>query len=275
MRFSGRSIRSRKHATLLGAAVALTFATTSLHAGTETQAPVSSEEANAAAMPESPEPPTTADPQRFSGREAIRAIIEKETATTRLPPDIAEAVVFVESRYDSSVVGRVGEIGLMQVRPETAAMLGFRGTTAELAKPEINIHYGVIYLSRAWRLAQGDLCRALMKYRAGHGEETMTPRSVIYCNRARNRLVAMNSPFAAPGAVAAIPPIPEPAAVAPTVNLSQSKPSQAAAIRPTEVYARYKQGTAAASRAFWTAHEARVRAINARIESKWRRVASR
>jgi hypothetical protein len=26
-----------------------------------------------------------------------------------------------------------------------------------------------------------------MKYRAGHGEEVMTPRSQIYCNRARNR----------------------------------------------------------------------------------------
>jgi len=46
-------------------------------------------------------------------------------------------------------------------------------------------------------------------------------------------------------------------------------------IRPTDVYARYKQGTQAASRAYWAAHEARIRAINARIESKWRRVASR
>src|ERR1700676_5442369 len=173
MRFSGHSIRSRGHATLLGAAVALTFASTSLQAGTETQAPVSAEEANAAATLESSEPSATTDPQRFSGRDALRSIIEKETATTKLPPDIAEAVVFVESRYDSSVVGRVGEIGLMQVRPEIAAMLGFRGSTTELAEPATNIHYGAIYLGRVWRLAQGDLCRALMKYRAGHGEETM------------------------------------------------------------------------------------------------------
>src|SRR5260370_42282423 len=106
MRFSRRSIRLRRHAALIGAAVALTFATTSPHAGTETQAPVSAEEANAAA-PESPEPPATADTQRL--REAIRAIIEKETATTRLPPDIAEAVGLVESRYESSVGGRAGQ----------------------------------------------------------------------------------------------------------------------------------------------------------------------
>ena len=103
--------------------------------------------------------------------------------------------MFVESDYNSSLVGKVGEIGLMQVRPETAAMLGFRGSLAELARPEINIHYGVTYLAEAWRLANGDLCRALMKYRAGHGEEKMSPRSEAYCSRARGHLAALHSPF--------------------------------------------------------------------------------
>src|SRR5262249_14411656 len=156
------------------------------------------------------------------------------------------------------------EIGLMQVRPETAAMLGFRGTTAELARPEINIHYGVIYLAAAWRRAEGDLCRALMKYRSGHGEETMTPRSVLYCNRARDRLLAMNSPFATSGAVATVTP-----------DSARASMTAAAKPRPTDVYANYKRGTTAASRAFWAAHEARIRAINAGIEAKWRRVAAR
>jgi hypothetical protein len=44
---------------------------------------------------------------------------------------------------------------------------------------------------------------------------------------------------------------------------------------PKAVYAQYKRGTAAASRAFWTAQEARVRAIKARLDAKWGRVASR
>jgi len=229
------------------------------------------------------EPPVPFAAPIFPARAVIRALIEKETAGRGLPADIAEAVVFVESRYDSSVIGSVGEIGAMQVRPETAAMLGFRGNDAELTRPEINIHYGVIYLAKAWRLAQGDLCRALMKYRAGHGEETMTPRSLIYCNRARNRLVAMNSPLAVPGAVAALP-VAEPASVPASrgsaaaeagARVKQAKSLPAAAVRPTAVYATYRQGTPAASRAFWAAHEARVRAISARIEAKWRRVASR
>ena len=76
----------------------------------------------------------------------------------------------IESAYDPTRIGGVGEIGLMQVRPQTAAMLGFSGCAGDLATPETNIHYGVKYLAGAWRRAGGDLCRTLMKYRAGHGD---------------------------------------------------------------------------------------------------------
>jgi len=201
-----------------------------------------------------------------SFRAAVRAMVEEEVRKTGLPADIADAVVYVESNYDPSVIGGVGEIGLMQIRPGTAAMLGFRGSTEELAKPEINIHYGVAYLSKAWRLADGDLCRTLMKYRAGHGEEVMTPRSVKYCNRARNHLAALGSPLATGG--------PTPPAIIPASALANNQP-KSLLISPKEVYAQYRQGTPAASRAFWAVHEARIRAIKERIESRWGRLASR
>lgn len=215
------------------------------------------DDATAAASTKPPETPRTL------ARTAIRAIIEQEAQKTDLPPDIAEAVVRVESGFDPAVIGGVGEIGLMQVRPGTAAMMGFRGTAADLAKPDVNIHYGVTYLSKAWRLADGDLCRALMKYRAGHREEVMSPLSVTYCNRARGYLASLGSPFATEGTTPLHLPAIAAAAPRPMVAL------------PPQIYARFRQGTPAASRAFWTAHEARIRAITARIESKWRRVASR
>jgi soluble lytic murein transglycosylase-like protein len=251
----------------IGIAAALTLAATALHAADDTTSAIDTA-------------PVSAQP--YPARALIRALIDKETAGSGLPADIADAVAFVESRYDSSVIGSVGEVGAMQVRPETAAMLGFRGSNAELAQPEINVHYGVIYLAKAWRLAQGDLCRALMKYRAGHGEESMTPRSVIYCNRTRNRLVAINSPFAAPvAAVAALPAV-EPAAPAPKADDKvaarsevKPKPSSGASASPTAVYAKYKHGTEAASRAYWAVHEARIRAINAQLAARYHRVASR
>ncbi|MDE5446511.1 transglycosylase SLT domain-containing protein [Bradyrhizobium sp. CSA207] len=211
-----------------------------------------------------------------ASRAAIRNIIERETARTDLPADIAEAVVFVESGYNPTVIGSAGEIGLMQMRPETAAVLGFRGSDAELAEPAINIHYGVLYLSRAWRLAGGDLCRALMKYRAGHGEESMTPRSQVYCNRARNRLLAMNSAAGRAEAVAIPASAPATTAVAVAVApAAKSARNQRAETKPKDVYAHYRQGTTAASRAYWAAHEARIGLIKARIEARWKRVASR
>jgi hypothetical protein len=137
-------------------------------------------------------------------------------------------------------------------------MLGFRGIPLSSRGRRSNIHYGVTYLSEAWRLAGGDLCRALMKYRAGHCEEAMSPLSIIYCGRARAHLAAAGSPYAnaAPLPLAFVPTAP---AIA----------KRAARRGPPKIR------TAAVSRAFWAAHDARVRAITKRIETKWHQMAAR
>lgn len=127
---------------------------------------------------------------RRAGRDEYRSIIEREALAYGLPPAIADAVMAVESRYNSAAVGADGEIGLMQVMLPTARMLGFAGTEAELAVPSTNIHYGVKYLAGAWHLAGGDLCTATMKYRAGHGETRFSFLSVDYCVRVRDHLAA-------------------------------------------------------------------------------------
>ena len=67
----------------------------------------------------------------------------------------------VESNYNPRVIGGVREIGLMQIRPHRGDA-GFQGQRQDLAKPEVNIHYGVTYLSKASRLANGDLCPTLI-----------------------------------------------------------------------------------------------------------------
>jgi Transglycosylase SLT domain len=200
-----------------------------------------------------PEPPQVAAPE---AKKTYQALIRKEAEENGLPPEIAEAVAAIESGYDPGAIGAVGEVGLMQVRPETAAGLGFGGDLAELARPEVNIHYGVTYLSQAWRLAGGDLCRTLMKYRAGHGEEAMSPRSVIYCGRARAYLASVGSPLAD---AASVPLVPLAASAAKVLHMARRGAP--------------KYRTAAVSRAFWAAEEARVKQITKRIEAKWRQAA--
>jgi soluble lytic murein transglycosylase-like protein len=143
--------------------------------------------AQAGKTPAKSEPPV---PPKLDGRANYRAIVEKEAARTGLAPEIAEAVMAVESGYNPGALGGVGEIGLMQIRPATARMLGFVGTDADLAVPETNIRYGVSYLAQAYHLAGGDLCTATMKYRAGHGETRFSFLSVNYCLAVRGKLAA-------------------------------------------------------------------------------------
>jgi hypothetical protein len=121
-------------------------------------------------------------------------IIEREAQAFGLPPELVDAVMAAESSYNPATVGVSGEIGLMQLMPATAAMLGFTGTLAELAIPEANIHYGVKYLAEAWQLAGHDICTATMKYRAGHGETRFSYRSVDYCIRVRAHLSVQGYP---------------------------------------------------------------------------------
>ncbi|WP_444772112.1 lytic transglycosylase domain-containing protein [Rhodopseudomonas sp. NSM] len=125
-----------------------------------------------------------------AGRDVYRPIVEREAASFRLPPALLDAVMAVESSYNPGVVGMDGEIGLMQLMPATARMMGFTGSNADLANPDINIHYGARYLAGAWRLAKEDVCTAAMKYRAGHGETRFSVLSVEYCIRVRNHLAA-------------------------------------------------------------------------------------
>jgi soluble lytic murein transglycosylase-like protein len=148
--------------------------------GTETSAPESKPEEGTAPR---------ADPISF-----YRQIVERSAAQAGLPSEIADAVMAVESGYDPNAIGTSGEVGLMQILPSTARMMGFTGTLAELADPETNTHYGVAYLAQAWRLASKDLCTALMKYRAGHGETRFSVKSVDYCLAVRAKLIARHYP---------------------------------------------------------------------------------
>lgn len=124
----------------------------------------------------------------------LRVMVRTEAVKRGLPAQIADAVARVESNYRVSAVGDVGEIGLMQILPSTARMLGFVGTNTELADPATNIRYGVDYLATAWKLANEDVCTTVMKYRAGHGETRFSHKSVAYCVRVRAILAEQGYP---------------------------------------------------------------------------------
>jgi len=196
-------------------------------------------------------------------RQLYLDIFEQRAREQSVPAELVDAVAFVESSYDSGAIGQAGEIGIMQVMPSTAAMLGFQGTLAHLADADINIRFGVQYLAGALRLSGGDLCRALMKYRAGYGEEGMSARSVEYCRRVRDHLAALGSPLTTSVSMPLPPalPVTRAAMIKPTPRTGGSSTK----IRPLS--------PAEGSRQFWATHETRVRAITSAVRAKWPRLA--
>ena len=125
------------------------------------------------------------DAAREWTRETFKAFAACQASIYGLEPVLAHAVIEIESGFDPDVQGADGEVGLMQVMPATARMLGFRGSLDDLSAPATNIALGVRYLAQANKLAVGDLCTTVMKYRAGHNESRFSALSVRYCQRAR------------------------------------------------------------------------------------------
>ncbi len=105
-----------------------------------------------------------------------------------VPVDLAHAIVRVESNFNPRARGSAGEIGLMQIKPATARMLGYRGGAKGLYDPETNIKWGMKYLSMAHELGGGTTCGTILKYNAGHAAKRMNPVSKRYCGKVQNLL---------------------------------------------------------------------------------------
>lgn len=95
------------------------------------------------------------------------SIIAKHARANGIPVEIAHAVVRHESGYNARATGRAGEVGLMQIKLQTARGIGYKGTRQQLYDPETNITWGMKYLGEARRLAGGDECGMLSRYNGG------------------------------------------------------------------------------------------------------------
>ena len=110
-------------------------------------------------------------------------LIEKYAKLNGVDSDLAHAIIEVESNYNPRTRGLAGEIGLMQIKPATARMMGYQGSAKGLYDPETNLRYGMKYLAIAQQLGGGTTCSTVLKYNAGHGAKRMNPVSKRYCGK--------------------------------------------------------------------------------------------
>ena len=101
-------------------------------------------------------------------RAQYEAMIAAQASANNVPESLVHRVIVRESRYQPSLVGRGGTIGLMQIKLATARGLGYTGTAEGLRDPETNLTYGVKYLAGAYRAANSDHSRAVRYYAGGY-----------------------------------------------------------------------------------------------------------
>lgn len=195
--------------------------------------------------------PAAAPALATNSRDSFRAIARREAEARGLPFEMADAVMRVESAYRPDARGAAGEIGLMQVMPPTARLLGFSGTAEELADPATNIRLGVTYLAEAWRLARGDICTAAMKYRAGHRETRFSVLSVRYCVNVRTHLASLGYPVTGM--------VPEP-----TFGFRADTTRMGVVIGTQQAARRLATGRKLKSRVGWSDYDRRMRELTAR-----------
>ncbi len=126
--------------------------------------------------------------EQRGGNKKIASIVKTYARKYGLPGELAHAVIRVESNYNPRARGSAGEIGLMQIKPATARMMGYSGSARGLYDPETNIRYGMKYLAMAYDLGGGDTCRTILKYNAGHAAKRMNPVSAAYCHKVQRIL---------------------------------------------------------------------------------------
>jgi soluble lytic murein transglycosylase-like protein len=95
------------------------------------------------------------------------SLISYHARINGVPVSLAHAVIRHESGYRAHVTGAAGEIGLMQIKLQTARGLGYKGSRQALYDPKVNIQWGMKYLGQARKLAGGSECGTLSRYNGG------------------------------------------------------------------------------------------------------------
>ena len=161
-----------------------------------------------------------------SGSAAIDRMIVRHAEENGIPPELAFAVVKVESRYNPRARG-AGVYGLSQIKPATARSLGFAGSASDLLDPDTNLTYGMKYLKGAWEKGGHDVCQAAMKYKGGHRATRMTRSASAYCSKVKQHMASLAERRRAPAL--AIPATTTQSAQAPASRPATDAPASRAA----------------------------------------------
>jgi soluble lytic murein transglycosylase-like protein len=103
----------------------------------------------------------------------VVSMIKSMAPSYGVPTWFALRIAKVESGYNPRVRGRAGEIGVFQIKCQTARGLGFRGSCGQLADARTNVQWGLKHLSMAIQSSSGNLQLAASKHNGGLGRKRL------------------------------------------------------------------------------------------------------
>ncbi len=106
-------------------------------------------------------------PASASDRAAIDALVAQHARAHGVPEALVHRIIQRESGYNPRASSR-GNLGLMQIRYDTARGMGYRGAASGLLDANTNLTYAVPYLANAFRVAGGSHDRAISLYAGGY-----------------------------------------------------------------------------------------------------------
>ena len=112
------------------------------------------------------------------GRGHVVAMIKAQAPRYGVPTWFALRIAQVESGYNPGARGSAGEIGVFQLKCQTARGLGYRGSCGGLYNAATNVQYGLKHLGLAVRSSKGNLKLAASKHNGGLGRKRIVPRYV-------------------------------------------------------------------------------------------------
>ena len=106
-------------------------------------------------------------PAAASEQASIDALVARYAKMHGVPETLVHRVIQRESGYNPRAANR-GNLGLMQIRHDTARGMGYRGQASGLLEADTNLAYGVPYLANAYLVAGGNPARAISLYSRGY-----------------------------------------------------------------------------------------------------------
>ncbi|MDR3496794.1 MAG: transglycosylase SLT domain-containing protein [Ancalomicrobiaceae bacterium] len=130
--------------------------------------------------------PILGEPRKMpNGAQPYLDLFRREARTHNIPLWLALGVAWVESKFEPKLRGTHTVVGMMQVMPQTAREMGYRGTVNQLFDPETNIVWGMHELSKDYQLARGDICLTIAKYKGGFRTNHINRGAANYCSQVK------------------------------------------------------------------------------------------